>query len=207
MLLERNQTIENPVLPRNDPVVFDDRAVLDRAAAREQSRLRSRRPPQVHRGLIVRVDDRDVVGVLVLEHSALRSGVRLERVVAIQMVRREVQHHGNPRSKSFDLLQLKTAHLDHMQRLGRGGVHLCADWLADVAAHRYRESRLLQHSTRQRRRRRFSLRACNRDHAASQPSEREFHFADHRNARRSRSGYRGQFGWNARAQHNQFARH
>ena len=60
--------------------------------------------------------------------------VLLERGMPIQMVWRQVQQDRNPRMERLDGLQLKTAHLDDVERLRRGVGHLGAERRADVPA-------------------------------------------------------------------------
>ena len=65
------------------------------------------------------VDNGPVVRVLVLEHPGFRRSIRIDGRMPIEMVRREVQHHRNPRMERLDLLELKTARLHHVLPLER----------------------------------------------------------------------------------------
>ena len=56
------------------------------------------------------------LGRLVLENPGLRRAVRLDVRMAIEMVRREIQHHRDPGMERLDLLELKAAGFDHVQR-------------------------------------------------------------------------------------------
>ena len=59
---------------------------VDSAVARKQPASSPRRLAEAHGARVVRVDHREVLALLVLEHARLRMCVRLQRVVAIQMV-------------------------------------------------------------------------------------------------------------------------
>jgi hypothetical protein len=60
---------------------------------------------------IIRVQNSAVGFHLILEDSRFRRAILFQRVVAIQMVRREIQKHADVRAKRFDQLQLKAAEL------------------------------------------------------------------------------------------------
>src|SRR5207244_3539750 len=85
---------------------------------------------------VVRVDNRPIVGRLVLENPRLRSNVRFDVRMTIQMVRRDIQQHGNPRAKIHDALKLKTASLDDVQRARRRSFDLRTQRRANVSSDR-----------------------------------------------------------------------
>ena len=66
-------------------------------------------------------DDRDVVRVLVLEDPQLRVGVGLEAAVPVEVVRLEVEQHGDVRLELVDVLELEARDLadDDLVRVGR----------------------------------------------------------------------------------------
>ena len=77
----------------------------------------------------------------------------------IEMVGREIQHHGDPRMKRLDLLELKAAGFDDVHRVRRRFRHLRAERCADVAAHGHFVPGRFEHLTGQRRRRGLPFRA------------------------------------------------
>ena len=141
---------------------------LRRSCRRARTAARRRRAAarQLQHRRIVGVDHRPVAGVLVLEDPRLRRRVRLDARMPIEVIGREVQHHRDPRMERVDLLELKAARLDDVQRVGRRAADLRAQRRADVAADRHLESGRFEHPPGQRRRRRLPLRAGDRDHAA-----------------------------------------
>ena len=63
-------------------------------------------------GWIVCIQHCEIVWLLVLKDARLGVGVGLERAVAVEMVRRNVEHHRNPRTKGLNGLQLETRYLE-----------------------------------------------------------------------------------------------
>ena len=179
---ERHQSIRAIHAAIDDPAVLDDRPVRERGLCREQPRARAAAPRQCEHRRIVRVDHRPIHSGLVLENPSLRRCVRLDARMAIEVIRREVQHHGDPRVERLDLLELKAARLDDVERLGRRLVDLRAERRADVSADRHLEARRLEDSPRQHRRRRLAFRPGDRDHAPLQPPRRQLDLRDHRHA-------------------------
>ena len=198
--VERHEPIGGAAPPLDDPSVFDDRAFVDRAAPREVALHRAAAPREVEDRRIVGVDHREVARLLVLEDPRLRRAVGLHRRMPIEVVRREVQHHADPRVECVDLLELEAARLDDVERVGRRRRHLRAERRADVAADGHLESRRLEHPARQGRRRRLALRAGDRDHAAAEPPRRELDLGDDRHAALARRLHHGRVRRHARAE-------
>ena len=96
----------------DDAVAANECTVLDLALTAEP----------VHGGLgfvghrnaggVVGVQNREVGGGLVLEDASLGCGVVFERMVAVEMIGRDVQHYGDLGAKGLDGLQLKAADLE-----------------------------------------------------------------------------------------------
>src|SRR5207244_9614057 len=63
--------------------------------------------------------DRDVVRTLVLEDAQLGLGIALERPMAIEVIRLEVQENGDPGPQRLDVLELEGRQLAHDPALGR----------------------------------------------------------------------------------------
>jgi hypothetical protein len=99
--------------------------------------------------------------------------------------------------------ELEAADFDDMQRLWMGARHLRGQRLSQVAAGGRVHARFLEHARRQRRRRGLAFRSSNCDHAALQPSGREFDLADHRHARASSRLHRFLIWRHARTQNDQ----
>ena len=141
---------------------------------------------------IVGVDHRPVVRGLIRKDLRLRCAVLLHRTVTIEMVRGQVQQDRNPWMKRVGRLELKAAHLDDMERLGRGVGHLRAQGRSDVSADQRPQAAGVEHAPGQRRRRRLALRSGDRHDPSAQPARRELDLSHDRNAgvrapRRSRA--------------------
>ena len=85
--LERDEPFGRIARPIDDPSVFDDRAVVDRAGAGERPHRGATAPRDRQDRRIVGVDDGEVARVLVLEDPRLRRGVRVDVRMSIEMIR------------------------------------------------------------------------------------------------------------------------
>ena len=112
---------------------------LSRRATRELPPRRPAAARQLEHRRIVGIDDRPIGCAPGSRKSALFAAAYAStRRMAIQMIRREIQHHGDPRMERLDLLQLKAARFDDVQRLGCRVIDLRAQRPTDVAADRRR---------------------------------------------------------------------
>ena len=109
------------VTPRrrsHDVIAGDRDAVLERGVEREVETACAGAARQRERGGIVGVHDGPIRRGLVPEDSRLGGGVFLFGRVPIQVVRREVQQHGNPRMERVGGLELKAADFNDVDRVG-----------------------------------------------------------------------------------------
>ncbi len=136
--------------------------------------------------LVVGIQNGEIVRALVLEDAGLGGSIVLERVVAVKMIGRDVQHHRDLRMEGLDRLQLKAADLQHHPGVVGGLIDEGDRRRADVSA----DQRLAPASgddlARQRRGRRLAVGAGDGDDLAFQEACRQFHFADDRNTERTR---------------------
>jgi hypothetical protein len=145
--------------------------LLSTASACQRQRLR-----------IVGVDNRPVFRRLVRENPRLRRSVGFHRAMAVEMVGRQVQQHGDPWMERVRRLQLETAHLDDVKRLRCRRSDLRAERRTDVSSHHRLQSACREHTTRQRGRRRLALGPCDRDDPSAQPARRKLDLAYHPDA-------------------------
>jgi hypothetical protein len=119
--VERERTEIRAAPPRRQPAVTDARPVF--------RWLTDREPPDLTRGrardrggrLVVEVPDVDVGRTLEREHPRLRRRVRVERAVPIQMVRRQVEQHRDPRVERRLRRKLEGGDLDDEHVVGLPG--------------------------------------------------------------------------------------
>ena len=112
----------------------------------------------------------------------LRRGILVDCGVAIEMVGRKIEQHGDPRVERVGSLELKAARLDHVNRVLGRFVDLGAERVADVAAHEHAVAAGFEHAAGQRGRRRFALGSGDRHDPAAQPPGGQLQLADHRHA-------------------------
>ena len=181
--VERHERLAAVAAAIDNPAVVDDRALVNRRPrAKTRASSRARRAPAPSTAGSSALITAQSPASWFSKIRALAAPYAATSRMPIEMVRREVQHHRDPRVERVDLLELKAARLDDMQRVGGRHRHLRAQRRADVAADRHLESRRLEHPPGQRGRRRLAFRAGDRDHAALQPPRRELDLGDHRDA-------------------------
>src|SRR5207244_3555190 len=90
-----------------------------------------------------------------VEDPGLGGAITLERMMAVEMIGREVQEHADIGTKLFDQLQLKTAELRNGDGLVTGLFHVGNQGRANVARQNRGETRILQNVLNQRRCRRL----------------------------------------------------
>src|SRR5260370_32871685 len=101
----------------------------------ESAHLRTAALGELQHEWVIRIDDRPVGVLLVLENPRLGFAVRFDAGVPIEVIGREVQHDGHPRMKGDDLLELKAARLDDMKHLWRRVRDLRTERRTDVSSH------------------------------------------------------------------------
>ncbi len=105
----------------------------------EPEQLRTGTDRQSCGGGVVGVEDSEIVLPLVLEDSRFGVDVIVKRLVAIEMVGRDVQNHRDPRTKLDDRFQLEARHFQHDPGRGASLVHQTDGRRADIAANQCRE--------------------------------------------------------------------
>ena len=133
-------------------------------------------------GRVVGVDDRPVASRLVLEDARLRGGVRLERRVAVEVIRREVEPDRHLRVEAHDALELEARDLGHEDAPRRGSLDQADQRRADVAADAGVEARGAQHAACRGRGGGLALRAGDREQPPLQVAEGQLDLRDHGHA-------------------------
>ena len=94
-----------------------------------------RKPPA---GFVPAVEHREVVRARELDDLSLDLGIALERAVAVEVVRRDVEDHADVQARPLHRLELEARKLEHDPVLGRELGQSVEDRLADVAADHHR---------------------------------------------------------------------
>src|ERR1700719_3231266 len=115
-----------------------------------------------------------------LENPGLGSGIGAECLVAIEMVRSQVQQNGNIRSERFDQLELKAAQFRNRDGAFVTLPNRCNQWRPDVPCERARKLRVTQNVMNKRSRRGLAVRTRDADQLAVQEPECQFDFAPDR---------------------------
>jgi hypothetical protein len=100
------------------PGIADARPLLDIFLAAEPEDLGSGTAGQSGASGIVSIQDGEVFPLLVLKNARLRVRVRLESAVAVEVIRRDVEHDGNFWTKGLDCLQLEARHFQNYYGVG-----------------------------------------------------------------------------------------
>src|SRR6266404_6232538 len=114
---------------------------------------------------IIRVQHRTVRLRLIFKDSRFRSAIGFQRVVAIQMVRREIQKYANVGAKRINQLELETAQLYYGNRLVARLLDLRNQRRADIPGENRGDARTFQNVRDQGSRRRLAIRTRDSDHA------------------------------------------
>ena len=131
-----------------DALAVHERALLHLTARAEPVDLRLRlRGDQLGR-LVLGVQDQEVVCGLILGDASLRRGIRLEAAVAVEVIRRDVQHQRDLRMERLNRLQLEARDLEHAPAFWSGFSDHVDDGTADVAANQCRLAARLRGSRR-----------------------------------------------------------
>ncbi len=134
---------------------------------------------------IVGIQYREIAFGLLFKDARLRSGVGLHGLVPVEMIRSQIQEHGNVRMKCFDQLELKTAELDNSGGAFAGQRHARNQRRANVAGDHGGKTGHLQNVMNQRSSGGFSVGAGDADQAAVQKAVGELNLAPHGNALRA----------------------
>ena len=100
-------------------------------------------------GGIVGIQHREIFRLLVLKNARLRVRVGLECAVAVEVVRRDVEHDGNFWTKGLDRLQLEARYFQNHYGVGFGPLDQRDCRCADIAADHGREATRRDNFTRQ----------------------------------------------------------
>ncbi len=82
---------------------------------------------------IIRIQHRAIGFALILEDARFGTAIRLQRVMAVQMVGCEIQEHADVGAERFNQLQLKTAQLRDCDGVVAGLLHACDQGRADIS--------------------------------------------------------------------------
>ena len=145
---------------------------------------RARREP-AHE-LIAAVEHGEVLWRGELDRSGLQIHVALERPVALEVVRRDVEDHADVQARLLDRLQLEARELEHDPVLGRDLVHAVEHRVANVAADDHGATTCRQHLARERGGGCLSIGAGDADHRALAELEEEVDLARDRDSSRPR---------------------
>ena len=150
-------------------------------AEHDDMRFETRSPRRDDR--IVRVQDGHVAPSLVAEDSVLGRAVVRERLVAIHVVGRQVQHHRHRRAELLDGFELVARKLDHGPAVLARRLDQRDERRADIAADLDGQPRAPQKLADERRGGRLPVRARDADDSALEEAPRQFDLADHLRAR------------------------
>ena len=168
------RTFKRNLTDRHNPFIRSFAAKHDFSFARERSLLHllfAAEPEDLglsarskfNASRIIGIQHGKIVGLLIFKNAGFRIHVSLKRSMAIQMIGRHVQHHGNFRPKATNRFQLKAGDFEHGNRLGHGFVHQRNRWRANVSAYQSLQVAGRKNFASQRSRRGLAIRACNCD--------------------------------------------
>ena len=104
------------------------------------------RTPGTHDRIIV-IKHRNLRLTLLTENIFLRLAVGLHRMMALQMIRSQVQHYCDIRAEAADFFQLKAGKLGSKPTILRQALYLLRQCQTDVAAYCRRHRQTLEHLT------------------------------------------------------------
>ena len=136
-------------IAKEDPAIADARALLYLFLAAEPEDLRPGAAGQSGAGGIVGIQDREIFRLLILKNAGLGVRIGLEGAVAVEVVRRDVEHHGNFWTKGLDRFQLEARYFQHYYGVGFGALDQRDCRCADIAADHGREATRRNNFTRQ----------------------------------------------------------
>ena len=146
-----------------DDTVLEVIAVVEQLGAREEDHLRLQILPLTEGAehLVVVVQHEEIIDRLVRADVLLDPDIVLHRMMAVQMIRRDVCDCGDMRVEADDGLELETRRLEHRNRLLRGLQRDFRIGEADVADRKAVPERALHDGAGQRRGRGLAVRAGN----------------------------------------------
>ncbi len=178
---------------------------LDRMSPTEPNRFSRRALGEVRSHGIVRVQHRQVIGLLRFEQACLRISVVFEGMMAVQMILRQVETHCNMRSKCLDRFQLETRQLQHIPLIGPRSFDHRHRWRADIPAHLVGHSGLPQNVRRERGCSRLAIRSSDANVLTLEERRGQLQLADHRNPSRADRPEQIKIGRNARRDDHQLS--
>src|SRR6266478_872110 len=152
---------------------------------------------------IVGVEHREIIGPLILEDASLRIHVVGEGLVAVKMVRCDVQDYGNPRPEADDRFQLKAGDFKHSPGIWPRLIREADRGRTDVATDQGRKLAGFNDFARQSGGGRLAVCARDSNDRPGQKLGSEFHFADDRLAQRTRLFELRSVEWHTRADDDQ----
>ena len=146
----------------------------------EPEQLRASAAGQSSGGRVVGVEDGEIILPLVIKDARFGVDVIRKRLVAIEMVGRDVQNHRDPGTKFNDRLQLKARYFKHGPGCRAGLIHKTDGGRADIAAHQCGEPSGGNNFAGQRGGGGLAVGSGNSDDWAGKKLRGEFDFADYR---------------------------
>ena len=141
----------------HDPTIPYEGAVVERREPAEPEHVGHGPLGEAPGDLVVPVQHGAVGGRLVLEDPRLGPQVGGKALMAVEMVGRDVQYHGDPRAKRLDRLELEARRLRHHNAVGREGQRVGGERRADVPADEHRARLLPEERAEQRGRRGLAI--------------------------------------------------
>src|SRR5579884_1242567 len=143
--------------PPEDFAVTHEGALVHFFLAAEPEFLRFADRPQLHAGGVVRVENSEVAGSLVLKNPRLGRDVGLKRVVAVEVVGRDVQDYGYFSVEGINGFELEARDFEHDIGVVGGFGNERDRRCTDVAAHKRLVTAPGDDFTRESRRRGFAI--------------------------------------------------
>ena len=195
---------ENDVaITKDDVAVTHPRALLNFFLPAEPEHLSARPGSHRYAGGIVGIENRKVASLLVFEDAGFRVHINVKRPVAVEVVRRDVQHDRDFGTESLNRLQLKTGNLEHNDGFRLGALRQRNRRRANVATDECWETCGRHDFSQERGGRGLAIRSGNRDDRPGQESRRKFDLANHRLAQSARLHQGRRVDRDARAHHDQ----
>ena len=159
------------------------------------TRSRNGPEPPRHDGIVARD--------LGLEDPQLRAGIGLERAVAVEVIRLEIEQHRDAAVERADVLELERRELADDPRIGGRVTDEAREWAADVAGDLGRHPGGVEHGAEQRGRRRLAVRPGDADDRVREQAGPELDLGDDGNTELTRSHNGRRLGRDAGALHDE----
>ena len=159
----------------DDAIVQEPTTVLDRGGPREESAAGFQ--VQTGNDRIVGIENRLIARLLALEDPTLGREVAGQVAVPVQVIARQIEQGGGPRSEAVHRLELEARHLGH-EDPSFGAVHAGRQGPADVAADLDLHAGRLEQRAGHCRRRALAVAAGDADHGAVGRREAQLHLGD-----------------------------